>query len=322
MVARFVCAALAVQGVVLSAQESKPSEKDGAFIFPVHIALQTAADGRVVWRPDWPFGIPVDTFGVLDGDGTRRVMSVELDGGGFNLSAGLNDSGALVRFPVFLNGEFCQFEASYDSEGRIGGFTVGADGEDPVEVEFLDYENEDAQPSLARIHGGGEWFFASIRFQNGSTVETWYDAAGNALAVFTTRFAYGLPRSYRAVIRADGETDEAADGNSDRNAVLDFDSMGNATRIDYGDSIFEAVYAGTELRYWKGPAALALQWDGEGRIVRMTGEGTDGAIDYRYEYDVDGQGAWTERREFRMTAELDALIPAAGDSFRRRIEYR
>jgi hypothetical protein len=325
MVARFVCAALAVQGAVLTAQESEMPEEAGAFIFPVHIALQTAADGRVVWRPDWPSGIPVDTFGVLDGDGTRRVLSVELSGGDFNLSAGLNDSGALVRFPVFLNGEFCQFEASYDSAGRIGGFTVGADGEEAVEIEFLDYENEDGQPSLARIHGGGEWFFASIRFQNGSTVETWYDAAGNALAVFTTRFARGLPRSYRAVTRATGEdggTDEAADVNSDRNAVLDFDSMDNATRIDYGDSIFEAVYAGAELRYWNGTAALALQWDGEGRIVRMTGEGADGAIDYRYEYDVDGQGAWTERREFRMTAELDALIPAAGDSFRRRIEYR
>jgi hypothetical protein len=103
-------------------------------------------------------------------------------------------------------------------------------------------------------------------------------------------------------------------------AALDFDSMGNVTRIDWGDRVFEAVYAGTEPRYWKTEVSLALQWDGEGRLVRMTG--TDGALDYRYEYDVDERGVWTERREFRMTAEMDALIPVAGDSFRRRIEYR
>jgi hypothetical protein len=54
----------------------------------------------------------------------------------------------------------------------------------------------------------------------------------------------------------------------------------------------------------------------------MTGTDADGALDYRYEYDVDDSGEWTERREFRMTTELGALIPVAGDFFQRRIEYR
>ncbi|MDR0383501.1 MAG: hypothetical protein LBH50_05890, partial [Spirochaetaceae bacterium] len=68
---------------------------------------------------------------------------------------------------------------------------------------------------------------------------------------------------------------------------------------------------------------FALQRDAEGRVVRMTGEAEDESpLDYRYEYDVDGRGSWVERREFRMTAKLDALIPVAGDSFRRSIEYR
>jgi hypothetical protein len=335
MFARFVCFVLAFQAIVLSAQEAAvPSEEEvaegGPFIFPVHIPLQTVAEGRVVWRPDWPADIPVDTFDVLDGDEARRILSVELSGGGYNLSIGLNDSGALAMFPVFLNGEFHQFRASYDSAGRVGSFTVGADGDDPVEVEFLAYENENGQPSLARINGGGEWFFASIQFQNGLIIETWYDVDGNALAVFTTRFVQGLLRSHKAVIRVAAtnvEDDEVVDGNKDDavntvNTALDFDSMGNATRIDYGDSVFEAVYAGTELRYWKTQAALALQWDGAGRVVRMTGTDADSALDYRYEYDVDDSGEWTERREFRMTAELDALIPVAGDFFRRQIEYR
>ncbi|MDR2344391.1 MAG: hypothetical protein LBD86_07670 [Spirochaetaceae bacterium] len=328
------CLALLLPAAVLPAQDDDQVESagensgGGAFIFPVHILPQTAAGGRIEWRPDWPADIPVDTFDILNDDGARRVSAVTLSGKEIILTARRDGRGVFTEFPVFLNGGFYQFGTKFDSEGKIRGFTTG--GEDQMEIEFLAFGNQGGEPSLARIHDGESWFFASILYRNGLILETWYDVDGNPLAVFTVELDGARPKSYRSVFQAapDSEnTDDAEDGA--RPAVSEsrfyFDSMGNTTRIDRDGGVFEALYKGSVPRYWKGPepGRLALQWDGQGRLVRMTGfAGDDAPLDYRYEYEFDGQGAWTERREVRMTPGLGVLLPARGDSFSRSLEYR
>ena len=99
----------------------------------------------------------------------------------------------------------------------------------------------------------------------------------------------------------------------------------NFLLVDTDGAVSQAVYNGRGPRYWKQPdlGRVALQWDEAGRLVRMAGTARDGQpLDYRYQYKFDGQGAWTERMEVRMTPGLDALIPVPGDSFRRTVEYR
>jgi hypothetical protein len=294
--------------------------------FPVYVLPLTAAGGRIDWRPDWPTGIPVDAFNIFNAD--VSVSMLTLDGENISLTVRRNGRGLLTEFPVFLDGAFYGFSAKFDSAGNISGFTMT--GENSLEIEFLAFENQGGEPSLARIKNGESWFFASIFYRNYSVIETWYDADGNPLAVFTAE----LPQSYRSVFQAapDTENTENIDVVPSESPVparhesrLYFDSMGNATRIDTDGAVFEALYNGAVPRYWKHPALghVALQWDGQGRLVRMTGFAEDDTpLDSRYEYEFDAEGAWTERREFRMKTALDILIPHPGDSFRRSIEYR
>jgi hypothetical protein len=331
------------QAVVLPAQDENTAEGGGQdagenfFLFPVHVPLQTAAGGRVEWRPDWPANVPVDAFSILNDDGTRRVSALTLDGGEISLTARRDGQGALSEFPVFLNGGFYQFSTNLDPAGKVNGFTMN--GENPLEIELLAFENTGGEPSLARIHSGESWFFASILYQDALILETWYDADGNPLAVFTSKAAGGgairRPASYRSVF---GATSDGENSGSPENEVaapdavpatsesrLYFDGMGNTTLIDTDGAVFEALYNGAGPRYWKQPdlGHVALQWDEAGRLVRMAGmDRDDQPLDYRYEYKFDRQGAWTERLEIRMTPELDVLLPVPGDSFRRTIEYR
>ncbi|MDR2097342.1 MAG: hypothetical protein LBP37_02355 [Spirochaetaceae bacterium] len=306
---------------------------EGDFIFPVYLLYETAAGGKIEWQPDWPADIPVDTFRVLNKGEARLVTALTLEGGGVNLTLRRNRRGVLTEFPLFLNGAFYRFRTNFDSVGKIRGFTAA--DEKPAEIEFLAFENPDGKPSLARIHGGESWFFASILYEDAFTIETWYDADGNPLAVFTAELTWGRPKSYRSVFAAaagtesSGGDEDASDSTVQAPVVsesrLYFDGAGNTTRIEADGNVFEALYKDAGLSYWKSPALghAALQWDENGRLVRMAGfAGDDVPIDFRYEYEFDGQGAWTERREFRMTEEMGVLIPSSGLSFKRTIEYR
>jgi hypothetical protein len=246
-----------------------------------------------------------------------------------------------------MNGVFYQFKTRFDSKGRISGFVM--DGESPIQIEFLAFENAGGEPSLARIRSGGTWLFASLLDQNGLALETWYNADGTPLAVFSAQSENGQVRFYKYAIQ--GGAGEAvnsapaktkppagqvqnstkvptvvmAPGSIIRVKVLRFDSMGNMTQVGSEEGVFEAVYNGKDLYYWKDPSErkVALQWDGRGLLVRMAGVAEDNeTLDYRYEYILDNQGAWTERREFRMEPRFGVLVPANGSFFTRTIEYR
>ena len=329
--------------VVLPAQDENPAEGGGEnggeknFLFPIHIPSQMAAGGQVDWQPDWPANIPVDAFSILNDDVARRISALTLDGGGVSLTARRSAEGILTEFPVFLNGGFYQFSANLDSAGRIRGFTM--DGENPLEIEFLAFENSGGEPSLARIHQGESWFFASIMHSDALILETWYDVDGNPLAVFTSQVFAGRagwrPESYRSVLQVapdpegTGDTESEASSQPTAPAVsesrLYFDGAGNTTRIDADGHIFEALYSDNILSYWKKPdlGNVALQWDETGCLARMAGITQDDVpLDYRYQYRLDGRGAWTARLDVRMMLELGVLIPFPGDSFRRTIQYR
>jgi hypothetical protein len=322
----FQTAALTAQEQAEDAVVEEAEDAEGDFIFPVYVLPQTSTSGKIEWRPDWPANIPVDAFDILNAGGSVSAMT--LVGGEINLTVRRNERGVLTEFPVFLDGAFYQFSTKFDSAGSISGFTMA--GENPLEIELLAFGNQGGEPSLARIQNGESWFFASISRQASFVVETWYDVDGNPLAVFTA----DIPKSYRSVFQAvpDTENMEIIDTAGDSTAEpaisesrLYFDSMGNAAKIDTDGAVFEALYNGMGPRYWKRPALghVALQWDEGGRLVRMAGFAEDEApLDFRYEYDFDGQGAWTERREFNMKTEMNVLIPYPGDSFSRVIEYR
>ncbi|MDR0663243.1 MAG: hypothetical protein LBF80_04080 [Spirochaetaceae bacterium] len=332
----FVFTVVFFQATALAGQDSGQVEDRAgdaaAVVFPVYILLQTAAGGSIDWRPDWPDCIPVDAFDILNTDGAVSALTLGGgDWGDISLTVRRNERGLLTEFPVFLDDAFYQASAKFDSAGNIHGFTMA--GENPLEIEFLAFENQGGEPSLARIQNGESWFFASISRilsrQNSSVVETWYDVDGNPLAVFTAE----LPRSYRKMFQEVPDTEnmesiaaveDSPPAPARSESHLYFDSMGNVTKIDTDGAVFEALYYGTVPHYWTHPALghLALQWDEQGRLVRMAGlEEDDAPLDSRYEYEFDGRGAWTERREFRMKPELDVLIPYLGDTFRRSIEY-
>jgi hypothetical protein len=338
--------------MLLTAQNKYSAETNGNgtndLIIPIHVLLQNAASGRIMWQPDWPPNIPVDAFNILNDARARDISAVTLVSGGLQLSARRDEQGLLTEFPVFMNGVFYQFKTRFDSRGRISGFVM--EGESPVEIQFLAFENSGGRPSLARIHNGGTWLFASLSDQNGLALETWYDASGTPLAVFSAQSENGVIRFYKyAIQNSGGETAappsaagrippavQAANnikvptvvitpGSAVRVKILHYDSMGNATQAESEQGVFGAVYNGRNLYYWQDPASrkVSLQWDGRGLLVRMSGvAGDNAALDYRYEYIVDNHGVWIERREFSMEPRLGVLIPVAGGSFIRKIEYR
>jgi hypothetical protein len=338
--------------VMFAAAQNKYSAETSSngiddLIIPIHVLLQNAASGRITWQPDWPPNIPVDAFKILNDDWARDISAVTLASGDLHLTARRDEQGLFTEFPVFLNGSFYQFKTQFDSRGRISGFVM--EGGTPIEIKFLAFENIGGGPSLARIRSGGTWLFASLSDQNGLALETWYDAAGTPLAVFSAQSENGEIRFYKYAIQNNGSgtaNTSAAEakppavqvtnnvkvptvvmtpGSVIRVKVLQYDNMGNTTQVGSEQGIFEAVYNGQNLYYWKDPDSrkVSLQWDGRGLLVRMAGVAEDNkALDYRYEYIIDNQGAWVERREFSMEQRLGVLIPVASSSFTRKIEYR
>ncbi|MDR0409097.1 MAG: hypothetical protein LBH18_01670, partial [Spirochaetaceae bacterium] len=193
--------------IILTAQDKYPSgsnvDETSELIIPIHVLLQNAMSGRITWQPDWPSSIPVDAFNILNDEWAHNVSAVTLLNGNIKLTARRDEQGLFTEFPVFMNGIFYQFKTRFDSKGRISGFAM--DGESPIEIEFLAFENADGKPSLARIRNGGVWLFASLLDQNGLSLETWYDAGGTPLAVFSAQSENGQVRFYKYAIQSSPE---------------------------------------------------------------------------------------------------------------------
>ena len=128
--------------------------------------------------------------------------------------------------------------------------------------------------------------------------------------------------------------------NQEETTEFFYDSRGFITEISGPDGFYRALYFRDYLpRFWERRPAnsglasgsgiansvgnFLLQWDANGSLVRTTGleENENRSLDYRYEYDTDETGNWTERREIQMVRAFDLLIPTPGNTFRRFLEY-
>jgi hypothetical protein len=300
-------------------------------IFPLALVLEGveyAGDGNKAWRPDWPLEIPPDAFRVLAGEVSR--VTIEREGFYFNYRIG--PEGLIEEFPFVLNGRVAQVSVVYQ-ETEIRELTLSVPNEDPWKLEVL--EHFDFYPSLVRGSRGENWYFIYLSRGVNEISETWYDEMGNALGVYVFSLIEIWRNQRIKIIREYSDTNNAA------SMVYYYDSRGFVTEKSGPDGVYKVLYFRDYLpRYWeRRPAGITgraedgigryyLQWDQMGFLVRFVEEierpddAVDGLLDYRYEYCLDENGNWIERREIRMIRRFGHLVPTQGITIKRELEYR
>ena len=205
----------------------------------------------------------------------------------------------------------------------------------------------------------GTVYFAALDFTGDLITETWYDADGNAIALFSSRLAALRAESKVLIALESSVIDTLLSGTPAADSAYnttyeryDYDSFGNITAIESPHGSFTAIYVQPRRpRYWETVVngtrwRYALQWDDAGLLTRLTGDSLDVSdtnaaeglnssgvnvsdtnaaddafVDLRYDYTFDAHGNWVARRETRMIRRLGALVPSAGATVKRRIEY-
>jgi hypothetical protein len=292
--------------------------------FPLALVLEGAmyAENAGAWRPDWSFDLPPDAFKVLDGELSRA----NIVGEGYNLSLAFHPDGFIEEFPFILAGRMVQVSLVYNDIMEIGELTITFPaGEGLWEIEFL--EHEDSLPTLARGFHMNTWYFIYIIWGLNEIHETWYDADGNFLGVYSFNFVY-IDQNRRIRTVRDFFT-------PNRDAEFHYDSRGLITDVSFTGGLYRVLYFREDLpRYWErrsitgdlpGTGNFSFQWDVNGILVRITrGSYDDGgiALDFRYEYDFDERGNWIMRREIRMIRSMGHFVPSLGTVFRRVLEYK
>ncbi|MDR2028465.1 MAG: hypothetical protein LBP93_02875 [Treponema sp.] len=317
--------------------EAPDAQAEDGDPFPISPLLETAASGRVPWRPDWPPAIPPDAFRLSAGEaggGGFSAISLGPDPGEYRLRRGEN--GGWAEFPVFLQGNFYQARTLSGGPEAPAGIIILT--EEPWELHIL--AREGGRPSLLRVTHGGRFYFTVLQYRDRRVSETWYDQEGNAAAVFFPEYpAPGGgegPRRIRALKDGGEETE-----------TYDYDSGGNISALNSPLGEFSALYtADNRPRYWErrtlapreeeaagdSPApepaealetreTYTLQWDNRGLLVRVTGTAGTEPVDLRYEYSLDERGNWIGRREIRMLHRFGVLVPVPGTELKRTIEY-
>jgi hypothetical protein len=309
-------------GMTLAAQEAAgeeiPDNETSAPFFPIHRLWQDAQGGGLRWQPDWPLVIPPDSFDpVANGPAFRVTITVtavsdettatgtsaenppdpaaEPPVSDLKYTARLDQDRRLVEFPFLVNGGFCQTFVQYNRLGLIETMTLALSAEEsaeaPVEITFL--QMNENRPVTARIKADGTYYFASFRWTADSCVELWTDETGTPLEIF----------------------------HDDR--IRHYDNMQNTTFIS--DSLTEtsAVYTAAGVRYWTtADRELSFQRDETGLLVRLTGtQKSAQKLNYSYEYQLDPNGNWTDRREIRWIEIKDYLAPTQGTLVTRHIDY-
>ncbi|MDR0554229.1 MAG: hypothetical protein LBG76_05455 [Treponema sp.] len=336
-----------VPGAAERGEERAQTGGDVTFA-PIIPLLEAVTSGHLTWRPDWPVSLPPDVFSPLRGPWLSLVFS---NGLGEEYRLARNQEGLLTDFPFFREGVFFQVRARFDTEGRIGGFTLESGGKSEAPspageqsqllVEFL--EEKDSEPYMARVTGKGGVYFVVFRFGDQDAAETWYDADGVVRRIVSFHYITLNGERRLTDIREKGDTGETVE-------TFDYDSWGNVSGVRSAEGAF-SVHYGREARprYWEGPLRfpqlkdpaaapkagsgsaspvqaavnLSLQWDEKGFLVALSRIELDGEGEgIRYEYALDEWGNWRERREVFMFLRFGYLVPAAGETLWRRIEYR
>jgi hypothetical protein len=306
----------------------------------------------IFWRPDWALALPVDAFELAADSPRPRAITVSLDEAEYRVA--WKPDGSLSAFPAFVNGVFTQLTLTAD-----GGFIIA--GAPHCTLTFIGTANSGAPPALAQptvppamariAVDSGAVYFVALDFAGDRIAETWYDADGNAIALFSSRLAEPLvlaeskipaelkipivmleSRVVDTLLAETPATDSA--GYNTMYERYDYDSFGNITAIESLRGNFTALYVQRHRpRYWETVVGATrwhytLQWDDAGHLTRLTGVaaavvveagadtdanviGDDTVIDLRYEYTFDAHGNWVERRETRMIRRLGMLVPDA-----------
>jgi hypothetical protein len=323
---------------------AQETERPGGETFPAALlfeAAESAVAGEPLWRPGWPPELPPDAFRARG----PFLLSAELVTGEAAYRFRRDREGRVREFPFLLGRELLQAELSYGDEGPL---VAGVRLYSPLfpeapagELWSLDVlENEDARPALIRVSRGGSYSFILLQRGNGRIVETWYDEAGELLALYD--FTLMSSRLVSCTMRRE-------EGGQEERYF--YDSRGLVTGVSGPRGEFSVLYYLEDLpRYWEyTPAAAspeppqsavsdgegaagpdnagryAFQWDEKGFLVRLLGraEGEDhDSIDSRYEYTLDEKGNWIERREINMIRRLGRLVPVEGALLTRNLEYR
>jgi hypothetical protein len=290
--------------------------------------LEIISAGDLFWRPDWPENFPPDAFSVPAG----RALSVSLRFGDETLTLRRDGEGRLWEFPLFFDGTFIPVRADYDAAGRIRRLAAAS----PAYAFTADFPEDFLTPGAAgpvRVYAGGAWYFVAVQEGEAALSETWYDQEGNFAAWYQARVRREGPvRRIRSLEFRDPETRGREQ--------YDVDNGGRVTGVDSPRGLFSAQYRDGRPVYWRrapaaegapaddpaapetpeGTGAFALQWDGRGLLTaKRPQEGREG--EFRYEYDLDGRGNWTRRRDIEMTGLEDLLFPLFRGSFERRISY-
>jgi hypothetical protein len=238
--------------------------------------------------------------------------------------------GRVGEFPFFLDREFFQAEFSYNEDSLITAVLLKGPGEaDPLNLDVLEWEV--SRPSLIRVLWGETYSFVSIQRKPGGILEAWYDAEGQLFEAcdFTTAPQAGRERIVSYDLRGKGGEKRYY-----------YDSRGLVTGISGPLGNFSVLYYLEDLPLYRDyrpassgqdddtdvPAsgAYSLSWDEKTFLLLglsgTPGEGTD-SVDSRYAYTLDQKGNWIERRETRMIRRLGLLVPSAGMTIKRDLEY-
>ena len=312
--------------------------------FAIEPLLNMTANQDIFWRPDWALALPVDAFELTADSPRPRVITVSLDEAEYRVA--WKSDGSLAAFPALVDGVFTQLTLS------SAGFIIA--GAPHCTLTFIGAANSGvvpdmASPSLAQIAlADGTVYFAALDFAGDLITETWYDADGNTLALFSSRLAALRAESKIPIALESRVADTSLAGtpiadSTEYNTTYeryDYDSFGNITAIESPRGNFTAVYVQPHRpRYWETVVngtrwRYTLQWDDAGLLTRLTGDSltvsdtntsasvaNDVFVDLRYDYTFDAHGNWVARRETRMIRRLGALVPSAGATVKRRIEY-
>ncbi|MDR1326061.1 MAG: hypothetical protein LBK00_08505 [Treponema sp.] len=309
--------------------------------FALEPLLSMTANQDIFWRPDWALALPVDAFELTADSPRPRAITVSLEEAEYRVA--WKSDGSLAAFPAFVNGIFTQLTLT------SAGFIIA--GAPHYTLTFIGAANSSvvpdiASPSLAQIAlADGTVYFAALDFAGNLITETWYDADGNTIALFSSHLAALHAESKVPIALESRVTDTLLAGtpvadSTEYNTTYeryDYDSFGNITAIESPRGNFTAVYVQPHRpRYWETIVdgtrwRYTFQWDDAGHLTRLTGNsltnasGTNAAndvfVDLRYDYTFDAHGNWVTRQETRMIRRLGALIPSVGATVKRRIEY-
>jgi hypothetical protein len=230
--------------------------------------------------------------------------------------------GRVREFPFLLGPEILQAELSYHGESLAAAALLrGAGGTELLNFEVL--EREDSRPFLIRVSRDGTYFFVFIQKKPGGILEAWYDEEGLLLEAY----------DYAAAPHAGGERIVSyglrARGGEERRY---YDSRGLVTGVSGPGGDFSVLYYLEDLPlYWDcRPAAspggaYSFRWDEKTSLLlgvsgEAAGEDQD-SVDFRYDYALDEQGGWIERREIRLIRRLGLLTPSPGTTVKRVLKY-